>query len=178
MWGEDWGTMIWSGIPVPMMGPLGWTFLLGALVGALVILYRKPLSKAKTAVALLVIALVPLIAIGQVTLPNTFTNGTVADADEVNANFDALLEESARFHQTLVGMAIPRVAIPVSVTDQLCRDDDGLAALHVAGRALADLHRMLPAGLQVELGVEGGDPVDAVQGHPGLPREPLQRLFG
>jgi hypothetical protein len=93
MWGEDWLTMIWGGIPLPMMGPLGWTLLVGALAGAAVVLYPRPLSKTKTSVVLLVIAIVPLVAIAQVTLPHTFSNGTVADADEVNANFDAVVTE-------------------------------------------------------------------------------------
>lgn len=84
MWEQDWGTMIWGGgAQVPTMGPFGW-LLLGALVGAAGVLYRRPLSKAGTAVALLAIGVVPLSALA---VPHLFTNGTVADADEVNANF-------------------------------------------------------------------------------------------
>lgn len=35
MWGDAWGTMAWGGgLPIPTMSPLGWTLLMGALVGA------------------------------------------------------------------------------------------------------------------------------------------------
>ena len=36
---------------------------------------------------------VPLAAVAAVTLPHSFTDGTVAEADQVNANFDALATE-------------------------------------------------------------------------------------
>ena len=36
---------------------------------------------------------VPLAAVAAVTLPHSFTDGTVAEADQVNANFDALVTE-------------------------------------------------------------------------------------
>jgi hypothetical protein len=67
--------------------------------------------------------LIPLVAIASVDLPNVFSNGSVADADEVNANFQALLDESARYHMS------PSVAgsrpIPDSLIQQLCEDADG-----------------------------------------------------
>ncbi len=94
MWGDDWGTMIWGGgAPVPTLGPLGW-LLLGALMGAAVVLYRRPILKTGTALALVALVLVPLVALA-VTLPNTFVNGTVADADEVNENFQFLADKIA-----------------------------------------------------------------------------------
>ena len=67
---------------------------------------------------------VPIVAFGQVTLPYTFLNGTIADADDVNANFEAVLEETARYHTT-VPVDRSSVAIPTSVTLQLCKDEDG-----------------------------------------------------
>jgi len=39
----------------------------------------------------------------QITVPNTFVNGTIADADEVNANFDALVTESNAQDRLLSG---------------------------------------------------------------------------
>ena len=84
MWGETWGTMIWGGgVHVPTVGPLG-LLLLGVLLGVTGVLYWKPLSKAGIAVALLAIGTVPLHALA---VTHFFANGTVADADEVNANF-------------------------------------------------------------------------------------------
>jgi hypothetical protein len=43
--------------------------------------------------SILALVIVPLVAVAAVTLPFTFTNGTVADADEVNANFNALASQ-------------------------------------------------------------------------------------
>jgi hypothetical protein len=91
MWGNDWGTMIWgSSVAVPTFGPVGWAILLGAFLGATAVIYRRPLSKVATPLALLSVVLLPLVAIA-LTLPHTFVNGTIADADEVNANFAAVV---------------------------------------------------------------------------------------
>ena len=91
-WGEPWGTLVWgAGVPaVPLLDGWGLSLLLVAvcLVGA----YWARRSRPGLAVSSLVVALViPLaVAAGTVTVPNTFTNGTAADAGEVNANFDAV----------------------------------------------------------------------------------------
>ena len=91
-WGEPWGTLVWgAGVPaVPLLDGWGLSLLLIAvgLVGA----YWARWSRPGLAVSSLVVALViPLaVAAGTVTVPNTFTNGTAADADAVNANFDAV----------------------------------------------------------------------------------------
>jgi hypothetical protein len=77
----------------------------------------------------------------QVMLPHTFVNGTVADADAVNANFAALLAETGRHHVP----AIPAGHSPISsaVTDQLCADEDGCEIIlirnglyHVSSRTM------------------------------------------
>jgi hypothetical protein len=91
-WGEPWGTLVWgAGVPaVPFLDGWGLSLLLIAvgLVGA----YWARRSRPGLAVSSLVVALViPLaVAAGTVTVPNTFINGTAADADAVNANFDAV----------------------------------------------------------------------------------------
>jgi hypothetical protein len=91
-WGEPWGTLVWgAGVPaVPLLDGWGLSLLLIAvcLVGA----YWTRRSRPGLAVSSLVVALViPLaVAAGTVTVPNTFINGTAADADAVNANFDAV----------------------------------------------------------------------------------------
>lgn len=49
----------------------------------------RPLGR--RALGLMLLLAVPLVAVaGTVTLPNTFVNGTIAEADQVNANFDAV----------------------------------------------------------------------------------------
>ena len=91
-WGEPWGTLVWgAGVPaVPLLDGWGLSLLLIAvgLVGA----YWARRSRPGLAVSSLVVALViPLaVAAGTVTVPNTFINGTAADADAVNENFDAV----------------------------------------------------------------------------------------
>jgi len=128
MWGEDWGSLFWGqGFAVPTIGPLGMIFLAGALAGIGCTIYRKRLGRVGGALALLLLAGVPFVAMATVTLPHLFTNGTVADADEVNQNFDAIHAETARYHRTLLigDTGIPGIPIPLSVTDQLCADTDG-----------------------------------------------------
>jgi hypothetical protein len=91
-WGESWGTLVWgAGVTeVPLLDWWGLYFLLIAvgLMGA----YWARRTRQGLAVSLLVIVVViPLaVAAGTVTVPNTFMNGTAADANEVNANFDAV----------------------------------------------------------------------------------------
>lgn len=67
----------------------GALILLGFLLG--VFAMRGRTARANLLVLLLAIFLVPTVAITATgMLPYTFTNGTVADAEEVNANFDYL----------------------------------------------------------------------------------------
>ena len=90
-WGDNWGEMAW-GAPtaanVPMMGGLGMALLALALVAMAV----KGLRSHSTLGLLLLVGVVGAVnnVEAQVTIPNTFTNGEVADAAEVNANFSAL----------------------------------------------------------------------------------------
>lgn len=91
MWGiEDWGELIWGGgAAVPSM-PLGGLLLLmfGCFLAGGYFLQPERRSLRNSLLAAVLIA-IP-ISVGAVTLPHTFSNGSVADADEVNANFDAL----------------------------------------------------------------------------------------
>jgi hypothetical protein len=88
MWGQNWGSMIWSGVAetirgAPAVGLWG-TLLLGVLLGAfgLRALQRRSYS---TGAGLLLIALtIPMIA--RAAVPFIFANGTVADASQVNSN--------------------------------------------------------------------------------------------
>lgn len=90
MWGiENWGTMLWRG-PVSVSGP-GPIGLLGMAL-ALMITGRFLLSnpKALRYTSLLSVLCFFLMATAAIAVPNTFVNGEVADATEVNANFSNL----------------------------------------------------------------------------------------
>jgi len=91
-WGdENWGEMLW-GLPASVPA-LEW-FGLGVLALGLVAVASWTLRKRRPGLGLpvlLVLLAIPLVvAAGTLTVPNTFTNGTVADADQVNANFGAV----------------------------------------------------------------------------------------
>lgn len=93
MWGiESWGSMIWgvAGNPVPFTTPLGWMALGSLLTITAWVTLRRRGPVAATCISVLAIA-VPLAAwAGDVSIPNTFANGTIADADQVNANFSSV----------------------------------------------------------------------------------------
>ncbi len=88
MWGENWGHFHWgSPVNMPALGPVGF-LILGCLLGVSGVLLLR--SGRKTAGALAAfLVLVPFTAFAT-TVPFIFTNGTVADATQVNANFTAL----------------------------------------------------------------------------------------
>ncbi len=90
MWSQNWGTMIWgsASAPVPSLGPLGLLLLALSLMLLGAVFLRTPRAvRIVSKLALVVALLVPITAIA---VPYTFTNGTVANAQQVNANFAAL----------------------------------------------------------------------------------------
>ncbi len=90
-WGEQWGSMVWgqSSANVPMMGEVGqFIFFLLLLVIGVFVTKRWGLMRTLPAVA--VLSLMPLIVEADEIQLNTFQNGQVADADEVNENFQNL----------------------------------------------------------------------------------------
>ena len=90
MWNEVWGKMYWGTSAVPGPGAL-WLLVVAVI---LLTAGRRALrrSGARPLAVLLLAGLVvvPIAAWAAITLPHSFSNGTVADADEVNANFAAL----------------------------------------------------------------------------------------
>lgn len=129
MWNELWGTMVWGGVGVPVpalsvvgLGCLGLGLLLGARAAQ-----GRPIPKPVSILLVVGLAAVPVLAVGDVTLPHLFSNGTVADADEVNANFASIQQDFARYTISTLGANDfgDSVPIPVSVTNQLCGDGDG-----------------------------------------------------
>jgi hypothetical protein len=89
MWGLQWGQFLWGrSTPIPAIGFWG-TMLLGAVLGVVgVRLLRGAKPRTLGALALGLALIVPLTA-RAITLIS-FTNGTLADANQVNANFAAL----------------------------------------------------------------------------------------
>jgi hypothetical protein len=100
MWGQQWGSMTWGTqtiAAVPAL-PGGMLLLLGALL--LLVGYRMGRrQRAPRWMALVVglgVALVPLAIVHATStfgVPFTFTNGTVADASQMNQNFTAVANE-------------------------------------------------------------------------------------
>lgn len=95
-WGaEDWGSLFWGGavFAVPLFSPLGVGLLIAVLLATGLVARRHPGLVAKLMVVSIV--LVPLIAYAApIALPHVFANGTVADANEMNANFGVVVTES------------------------------------------------------------------------------------
>jgi hypothetical protein len=90
MWGLKWGQLLWgTAQQAPAMG--FWSALiLGAVVGLLGIRVLRGARPPVVAALAVVITLgLPLVARALPSI-NTFTNGTVADATQVNANFSAV----------------------------------------------------------------------------------------
>jgi len=89
-WGENWGTMVWGSVAaVPTMGKLG-VLVLALGIGGFA---ARAIKRGRAAASLFVIGLVlPMVSpsANAQTVPNTFSYGSVADADQVNANFEAL----------------------------------------------------------------------------------------
>jgi hypothetical protein len=95
-WGENWGEMIWGlgGIPLPVLDGWGLLLLPTVLVSMALLLIAKRRGPRMTLVMFVALA-VPLTAYAAtIGVPNVFSNGTVADADEVNTNFTVLTDES------------------------------------------------------------------------------------
>jgi hypothetical protein len=90
-WGENWGVMVWGAAApaaVPMMDGLGLGLLALVLIGLAIRGLRS-----RAALGLIVLASfvgAADLAEAQVTIPNTFSDGTPALASEVNQNFQAL----------------------------------------------------------------------------------------
>ena len=92
-WGEDWGTLTWGAAiaAVPSMGKLAVLVLVLALGG----LAARFIQRGRAVASLLVIGLtLPMLApvanAQTVSVPNTLSNGSLAEADAMNANFEAV----------------------------------------------------------------------------------------
>jgi hypothetical protein len=90
MWSQNWGSMIWgrSSPAVPLLGPLGLLLLALVLMVSGALISRHPSARRLMGKATLVLLL--LVPVSALAVPFTFTNGTVADATQVNQNFSTL----------------------------------------------------------------------------------------
>ena len=90
-WGEKWGAMGWgqSSANVPMMGGVNQFIFFGLLL-VIGVFITKRWGLMRTLPAVAVLSLMPLIVEADEIQLNTFQNGQVADADEVNENFQNL----------------------------------------------------------------------------------------
>ena len=133
MWGQEWGTMIWgqlaaltTAIPI---SPLA-LIVLGIGIGISAVKWQSSRS-AKLFMLSLAVGF-PLIAVMATNLPHQFVNGTVADADEVNANFAALEQQidvqssTMKVSVTSNGVSAMRLAsIDQARFVSICADEGG-----------------------------------------------------
>jgi len=105
-WGESWGSMVWGATvaAVPTMGWLGG----GLLVGLLASLGMRRSRRCSTGLVLLLALAYAPVAEAQVSVPNTLSNGSVADADAMNDNF-AELEFGVNAALTTGSVAVPNI---------------------------------------------------------------------
>ncbi|MDA8962918.1 hypothetical protein N9F42_02120 [Pseudomonadales bacterium] len=99
-WGEQWGSMVWgqSSTNVPMMGDMGQLIFFGLLLVIGVLVTRR-WGLIKTLPAIAVLSLTPIIV--DAVQVNTFQNGQVADANEVNENFNNLNQVVQELKETI-----------------------------------------------------------------------------
>jgi hypothetical protein len=94
MWGSaNWGEMVWGGVAVPTLPLPMLLLLMGCCFFAGGHLLRPERRNRRSFLAAALLIMLPL-SVAAVTLPYSFQNGTIADADEVNANFAALAAAS------------------------------------------------------------------------------------
>ncbi len=92
-WGdENWGTMLWgqsASVPVPGLEWFGLGVLALGLLATTAWTLRKRRPGLGLPVLLVLLAIPLVVAADTLNVPNTFTNGTTADANQGNANFAA-----------------------------------------------------------------------------------------
>jgi hypothetical protein len=90
MWGsENWGEMIWGSVAIPTL-PVGVLPLLMLCCFLAAGYFLRPGRRGWRSYVVAALALALPLSVAAVTLPYTFVNGTIADATQVNANFEAL----------------------------------------------------------------------------------------
>lgn len=184
MWGQAWGTMIWTKAPshVPAMGFWGLVALGAAMLFVGYTFLKRGVRPGAIGLTVLVLAFVLPISGALAALPFTFANGTVADANQVNANFQAHDNSIAAEQSsiaTLQSTAFTTVSVQsLNTTDSpsaswqpfattciqqiatnggLCSSGNGCAALPVACTLAAMRKCASPDGLGYRFGLFVGE---------------------
>ena len=121
-WGENWGEMVW-GVPVsvPTLPGVGLIVLAIGLSAIATWLLHKRRAALGLPVLLVLLAIPLVVAAGTVTVPNTFVNGEIADADEVNENFEAV-ETAVNDNDSLITALETDTASALSTADTALTD--------------------------------------------------------
>ncbi|MEM1112373.1 MAG: hypothetical protein AAGI11_10740 [Pseudomonadota bacterium] len=117
-----------SGVNAPsFILPVGaWALLaIGFILGLSTVLAKS--NKSARLLPLGALLLAPFFTVFAVDLPNTFVDGTVADADEVNENFAAL--NSGLEGYTISGSGTTSIPIPNDIVETYCGDLDGCSMI-------------------------------------------------
>lgn len=147
-WGENWGTMLWGeSLSVPSLPGFGFIALAIGLAATAAWLLRKRRLALGFPVLLLAAAGIAT------AVPNTFQNGEVADADQVNVNFSALESRIAVLDG--IATAVPTtfangtVADAIQVNANFGALDSRVTALEAAAGIPTDRFTACPDGLTV-----------------------------
>ena len=120
-WGESWGSMLWGAPPhVPSLGWVGGALLVSLLVG--LAWWRKPGRAGAVLGLLLALGFAPVAEAQTVSVPNTLTNGSVAEAPAMNENFDAVL------NGVNAALTTGSVSVPNTFTNGTTADADQVNA--------------------------------------------------
>ncbi|HEB89360.1 MAG TPA: hypothetical protein ENI85_07295 [Deltaproteobacteria bacterium] len=106
--------------------------------------------------AALAIVLIPLTA-WAVTIPNTFVNGQLADANEVNANFNALAD-SINTHESDPSAHHAKTTSASDLTSGQLADARLSANVSLLGAAISEAELAFDPATQVELDAHAADP--------------------
>jgi hypothetical protein len=142
MWGTgEWGALVWGAPAVPGLS-LGTLLLLmlGCFLAGGWLSRPGRRGPRGTAVAALLI-LLP-ISVGALTLPHLFENGTIADATQVNANFEAI---SSALDAATCPSGMTAIAMPHGT---LCYADGPLGTWDQASAHCSDVYRARVCSLQ------------------------------
>lgn len=135
MWGtEQWGELIWGGHAVPGLS-IG---MLGVLMGCCFVAggyFLRPGPKSRRgSVAAAILLLLP-VSVAAITVPFAFSNGTIADAAQVNANFTAI---TSALDVASCPPGMTRIDLPHAI---LCRANGPVSAWDQAASHCWDNYR-------------------------------------
>ena len=104
MWGNNWGEIIWGGGGVTVQVPFGpWALLLlGFILGICAVIANR--YRGARLLPLMVLVFLPVVSVIAANVPHLFQNGTTADANQVNENFDALVSAVTQLEERVASL--------------------------------------------------------------------------